>query len=79
MINSNTELLTYILKHINDFNVGDSLSRRPIHYAAMFENTKNLELLVKYGADLKDIDKKKITTLMLAAKKGNYKNIKFIL
>jgi len=79
VINSNTELLTYILKHITDFNVGDSLSRRPIHYAVMIDNTKNLELLVKHGADLKDIDKKKVTTLMLAAKTGNYKNIKFIL
>ena len=29
--------------------------------------------------DLKDIDKKKITPLMIAAKFGNYKNIKFIL
>lgn len=45
----------------------------------MMDNIKNLELLVKHGADLKDIDKKKITTLMLAAKSGNYKNIKFIL
>jgi len=45
----------------------------------MVDNVKNIELLVKYGADLKDIDKKKTTTLMLAAKKGHYKNIKFIL
>lgn len=79
IINSNTELLTYILKHITDFNVGDSQCRRPIHYAVMVDNVKNIELLVKYGADLKDIDKKKTTTLMLAAKKGHYKNIKFIL
>jgi len=71
--------LTYILKHITDFNVGDSLYRRPIHYAAMVDNPKNLEILIKYGADLKDIDKKKVTTLMLAAKTGNCKNVKFIL
>lgn len=79
IINSNTDLLTYILKHITDFNVGDSQCRRPIHYAVMVDNVKNLQMMVKYGADLKDIDKKKITTLMLAAKKGHYKNIKFIL
>lgn len=71
--------MTYILKHITDFNVGDNQSRRPIHYAAMVDNTKNLELLMKYGADLKEIDKKKVTTLMLACKIGHYKNIKFIL
>jgi len=36
-------------------------------------------LLVKYGGDLKDIDKKKMTPLMVAAKAGRFKNIKFIL
>jgi ankyrin repeat protein len=45
----------------------------------MVDNVKNLELLVKHGGDLKDIDKRKVTPLMLAAKSGNYKNIKFIL
>ncbi len=45
----------------------------------MVDNPKNMQILVKYGADLKDIDKKKITPLMIAAKFGNYKNIKFIL
>lgn len=34
-INSNIELLTYILKHISDFNVGDSQNRKPVHYAAV--------------------------------------------
>jgi ankyrin repeat protein len=34
VVNSNLELLSYILKHISDFNVGDSLGRKPIHYAA---------------------------------------------
>lgn len=42
VINSNTDLLTYILRHLTDFNVGDSLSRRPIHYAVMVDNVKNL-------------------------------------
>lgn len=34
VINPNHELLSYILKHISEFNVGDSLGRKPIHYAA---------------------------------------------
>jgi hypothetical protein len=45
----------------------------------MVDGPKNLEILLKYGADLKDIDKKKVTPLMLAAKSGNSKNVKFIL
>ena len=35
--------------------------------------------MARFGADLKDIDKKKMTPLMLAAQAGRYKNIKFIL
>ena len=35
VINQNTDLLAYILKHISEFNVGDSLCRKPVHYAAV--------------------------------------------
>jgi len=42
IINSNTELLTFILKHISDCSVGDSYNRKPIHYAAVLENSKAL-------------------------------------
>lgn len=79
VINSNTELLSFILKHISDLSVGDSLGRKPIHYAAVLESSKQLEMLVKAGADLKEMDKKKCTPLMLAAKFGRFKNLKFIL
>jgi hypothetical protein len=34
-VSSNTDLLAYILKHISDCSVGDSLGRKPIHYAAV--------------------------------------------
>lgn len=78
-INSNTELLAFILKHVTDLSVGDSQGRKPIHYAAVLENSKQLDMLVKAGADLKEIDKKKFTPLMLAAKFGRPKNVKFIL
>ena len=78
-INPNTELLSFILKHISEFNVGDSMGRKPIHYAAVLESSKQLELLVRAGADLKDMDKRKCTPLMLAAKFGRLKNLKFIL
>lgn len=42
IVNSNIDLLSYILKHISDFNVGDSYNRKPIHYAAVLENSKAL-------------------------------------
>jgi ankyrin repeat protein len=45
----------------------------------VLENPKVMELLIKHGADLKDIDKKKMTPLMLAAQAGRYKNLKYIL
>ena len=38
-----------------------------------------MELLVKNGADLKEIDKRKNTPLMLATKYGRVKNVKYIL
>ena len=41
-INSNTDLLVFILKHISDFEVGDSLNRKPIHYAAVLDSSKAL-------------------------------------
>ena len=79
VINSNTELLGFILKHVTDLSVGDSLGRKSIHYAAVLESTKQLEMLVKAGADLKELDKKKCTPLMLAARFGRHKNVKYIL
>lgn len=49
VINSNTELLSFILKHISEYNVGDSLGRKPIHYAAALESVKALEILHKHN------------------------------
>jgi len=72
-------LLQYILKLLPDLSTGDSFGRKPIHYAAVLESSKALEMLVRNGADLKEIDKKKMTPLMLASKYGRTKNVKFIL
>ena len=80
VINPNTELLSYILKHISEFNVGDSLNRKPIHYAATLESTKAMEVLYKHNSEqLTQMDKKKMTPLMVAAQFGRYNAIKFIL
>lgn len=55
------------------------MNRKPVHYAAVLETPKALEMLLKYGADLRDIDKRKMTPLMLSAKYGRHKVIKYIL
>lgn len=80
VINPNTDLLHYILKHISEFNVGDSLGRKPIHYAAVLESTRAIEILHKHNSEqLTQMDKKKITPLMLAAQFGRYNILKFLL
>lgn len=79
VINTNTDLLTFILKHISGFSVGDSHNRKPIHYAATLPHSKALELLLKHGADPMDMDKKKTTPLMLAAKCGRVGNVRILL
>ena len=79
VINSNIELLSFILKHISGFSVGDSLNRKPIHYAATLASTKALELLLKNGAEPLDMDKRKTTPLMLAAKHGRVGNVRMLL
>lgn len=80
VINQNHELLLYILKHISEFNVGDSLNRKPIHYASVLETTKAIEIISKYSFDqLTVMDKKKMTPLILAAQYGRYSIVKFLL
>ena len=78
-INPNTELLNYIIKQVSELSVGDSQNRKPIHYAATLESSKNFELLVKNGADILDMDKKKMTCLMIACIHGRVNIIKSIL
>lgn len=43
---------------------------KPVHYAAAAQTKKNLEVLFKHGSDLKDMDKMKMTPLMVAAYHG---------
>jgi ankyrin repeat protein len=69
-INPNPELLDHLLSNIPDYNVGDSLNRKPVHYASAAVDSRNLEILVKHGSDLKDMDKAKMTPLMVAAYSG---------
>lgn len=57
----------------------DNQQRKPIHYASVYENTANLITLVENGADLREIDRKKMTPLMLACEEGLTSNVEYIL
>ena len=60
--------------------MGDSLNRKPIHYAATLESPKAMEILFKFNSDqITQMDKRKVTPLMVAAQFGRYNIIKFIL
>lgn len=60
--------------------MGDSLNRKPVHYAATLESPKAIEILHKHNSEqLTQMDKKKVTPLMVAAQHGRYSVIKFIL
>jgi len=53
--------------------------RKPVHYAAACESTEPLEMLVAKGANLVDIDMRKVTCLHMAARARRADNIRFIL
>ncbi len=38
--------------HNFDVNMRDNKAATPLHFAAMYKETKNVELLIKFGADL---------------------------
>lgn len=59
--------------------MSDSLSRKPIHYAALAKTSGNLQILLNYKSDLKETDKQRVTPLMLAAMYGKQDNLAFIL
>jgi ankyrin repeat protein len=53
--------------------------RRPIHYAAACSGTGPLNLLIEKGANLADVDMKKVTCLHTAVRAGRPDNVKIIL
>jgi ankyrin repeat protein len=38
--------------HNFDINIRDNKAATPLHFAVMYKETKNVELLIKFGADL---------------------------
>jgi len=73
------EVLAQLLDVNSDFNMQDSEMRRPVHYAAACESLEPLKLLLEKGANLADIDMKKVTCLHVAAQARRPDNIRFIL
>ena len=79
-ISNHSEFLRKLLQVFTDIiNVEDSVGRKPIHYAALSNNSQNLSILVESGADLKEIDRKRMTALMLACYEGMFYNVEYIL
>jgi ankyrin repeat protein len=59
--------------------VTDSIGRKPVHYASASMTDGNLIALVERGAELRDIDRKKFTSLMIASYHGLDRNVEYIL
>lgn len=78
-MNPNPKLLETLLKSLHDYNVSDSSSRKPVHYAVLAKTTGNLEVLVANKCDLKLTDKQRITPLMIAAMYGKHENLAFLM
>ena len=78
-INPNVEVLAQLLDVNPDFNMQDNEMRRPIHYAAACESSGPLKLLLEKGANLADIDMRKVTCLHVAAQARRPENIRLIL
>lgn len=78
-INRNHEILECLLKSFPNYNIVDSAGRKPIHYAAAVESPGNMETLLRYSSDLKDLDRQKMTPLMIACYYGRSQIVRFIL
>jgi ankyrin repeat protein len=78
-INPNSEILTQVLAVNDDINMLDTEMRRPIHYAACCETTENLKILIAKGANVMDVDCRKVTCLHAAVMAGRAVNAKFII
>jgi ankyrin repeat protein len=59
-------VLLQLLAANSDLNVIDTEMRRPLHYAAVCETSDNLKLLLDKGANITDIDMRKVTVLIAA-------------
>lgn len=78
-INPDVNVLKQLLSVNNDINIQTTDMRRLIHYAAVCESPAPLEYLISRGANVLDIDLKKVHCLHMAIKANRPKNVKVIL
>ena len=78
-INPDTKHLESLIASCDDLGYPDIDGRRAIHYAAACTSFKPLEVLVSHGANINEMDKKKVTPLMIAAIYNRKETAKFLI
>jgi len=78
-INPNGKILEALLAECPEYYESDSLSRKPIHYAAACESPEPLAFLLKNNINYKVAEKNQETPLTIAAQCGRTKNIELLL
>lgn len=77
---ADAESLKYILENFpNGVNWKNQDNKTPLHEAAQFSRPKNVELLIKYSAEVNAIKRADWTPLMLACTKTNYETVELLL
>ncbi|OMJ69090.1 hypothetical protein SteCoe_33275 [Stentor coeruleus] len=77
-INPDTKHLETLIAQCEDLGYPDLEGRRVVHYAAACTSSRPLEVLVAHGANINEMDKKKVTPLMVAAMYNRLETVKFL-
>lgn len=77
---ADADSLKYILQNFpQGVNWKNKDNKTPLHEAAQFSRHENVELLIKYGAEINAIKRADWTPLMLACTKTNYETVELLL
>jgi ankyrin repeat protein len=66
-INPNPKVLEQLLNVNPDVNITDMQMRKPVHFASACESVEPLKLLIAKGANIIDVDMRKVSPLHIAA------------
>jgi ankyrin repeat protein/predicted DNA-binding WGR domain protein len=78
-INPDPKHLESLISMCDDLGYPDIEGRRAVHYAAACTSSKPLELLIRHGANVNEMDKKKITPIMVAARYNRTETLKLLI
>ena len=78
-INPNEKILQKILDYGDELNFQDKKGLKPIFYTVACKSSGPLILLLENKYSLNDRDNQGYTPLILACKRGRYKNVKLLL